>query len=548
MSNIHNYPNEAFQINDEDFYDVDYWNGAAWETRKISGLTLKTILGGLPPLAEGFIWQGDISGEAVAVPLPASVDTNIYSDSGTLTAARFVSLGGFTLFFSDTEGTTKFTGGNILDIQANAGQEALIRLLAGNGENRGLEFTDQGDNRWKFIAADLEAGANSGTNFKIERYDDAGVLISVPFHIDRATGAITFNEEYNFPVADGNANEVLTTDGLGNLTFQPAAVAIQDLADVIGVDANTGLIDIIVNTVASGIWKMQTDNIDPTKQIALLFVDGGAGNDCIKITQENAADRLGGFGIWDQIANLQGFYINANDFFQTQITSNGYQFVVGGAATGQFLISHELTFKIGGIGTANDISLTMPIATADRFQTFQDKDGEIALKSDTQEKFIHHSYAYDMSLAAGYLWNTVNVAAASLTSFNESYRAIQFAGVGGADGCFINATLPSYYPSNTTVKVTINFTTDGTGGDVRFYMGLQKPNGANYGDDTTTEWKFFTFTANAGLPTGSNTLLFNGTGLTALLPISVKVFRDPGDVNDTYNGDAFVTNLLIEIV
>ena len=73
MSNIHNYPSEAFKINDEDFYDVDYWNGVAWETRKISGLTLKKGLTGLGnnfastqwgaialnvPLADGIIANG----------------------------------------------------------------------------------------------------------------------------------------------------------------------------------------------------------------------------------------------------------------------------------------------------------------------------------------------------------------------------------------------------------------------------------------------------------------------------------------------------------
>jgi len=43
---IHEYANEAFQINDEDFYDVDYWNGASYESRKISGATLKSELSG----------------------------------------------------------------------------------------------------------------------------------------------------------------------------------------------------------------------------------------------------------------------------------------------------------------------------------------------------------------------------------------------------------------------------------------------------------------------------------------------------------------------
>jgi hypothetical protein len=41
---INQYANEAFQINDEDFYDVDFWTGTAFESRKISGATLKSIL------------------------------------------------------------------------------------------------------------------------------------------------------------------------------------------------------------------------------------------------------------------------------------------------------------------------------------------------------------------------------------------------------------------------------------------------------------------------------------------------------------------------
>ena len=40
------------------------------------------------------------------------------------------------------------------------------------------------------------------------------------FEIAAATGAITFNEAYTFPVADGGANEVLTTNGAGVVSWQ----------------------------------------------------------------------------------------------------------------------------------------------------------------------------------------------------------------------------------------------------------------------------------------------------------------------------------------
>ena len=197
MSNINNYPLEAFQINDEDFYDVDYWNGLAFETRKISGATLKAVIG--------------------------AAASNIYNSDGALLGNRFLSLDTFDLFISDLAGSTKFDGGNLIEVKANSGEEALIKLLAGNGEKRGISFLDQNSDRWEFIAEGLESGANSGTNFIIYRYDDAGILLGKSFEINRASGAIRFNDEYTFPIADGNPGESLQTDGAGNLSFQPSA-------------------------------------------------------------------------------------------------------------------------------------------------------------------------------------------------------------------------------------------------------------------------------------------------------------------------------------
>ena len=37
-----------------------------------------------------------------------------------------------------------------------------------------------------------------------------------------SNGAIQFNNAYTFPTADGNANEILQTDGAGNITFAAA--------------------------------------------------------------------------------------------------------------------------------------------------------------------------------------------------------------------------------------------------------------------------------------------------------------------------------------
>lgn len=102
---IHEYANEAFQINDEDFYDVDYWNGASYESRKISGATLKAELSG---------GSGGRFGIA---------DTNgVYTYYTTLTAAMTAAVSGQTIeVFADyTEtGATEITIKNGVNINGN---------------------------------------------------------------------------------------------------------------------------------------------------------------------------------------------------------------------------------------------------------------------------------------------------------------------------------------------------------------------------------------------------------------------------------------------
>lgn len=69
----------------------------------------------------------------------------------------------------------------------------LDKSLSGNtsqiiGQTGGL-------NRWAIVMGDAtpESGGNAGSNFKIERFTDAGVLIDSPIAINRATGQVSIN-------------------------------------------------------------------------------------------------------------------------------------------------------------------------------------------------------------------------------------------------------------------------------------------------------------------------------------------------------------------
>jgi hypothetical protein len=61
---------------------------------------------------------------------------------------------------------------------------------------------------------------------------DANTPSKVQFKIDgNDSGAITFNNAYKFPTSDGSANQVLQTDGSGQLSFVAVATTLQAVTD-----------------------------------------------------------------------------------------------------------------------------------------------------------------------------------------------------------------------------------------------------------------------------------------------------------------------------
>ena len=61
--NINGYPLERFTIGDDDYFDIDYFNGSGYETAKVKGSVIKALVGTL---------------------------TNIYNSDDTLTGNRVV--------------------------------------------------------------------------------------------------------------------------------------------------------------------------------------------------------------------------------------------------------------------------------------------------------------------------------------------------------------------------------------------------------------------------------------------------------------------------
>ena len=148
--------------------------------------------------------------------------------------------------------------------------------------------------------------------------------------------SIIVNGQYGFPMFDGAAGEVLTTDGFGNITWQPASGADGDWipsgSDLL--NGNPGNVIVGGNTIDQGNFIVQKEwsssNINPIAE----FRTFGAANSAAPISFRNSNGNL----------------------FNIGITSNGNFAFNGGANIGS--ASDEITFRpdgrVGiGIGSPN---------------------------------------------------------------------------------------------------------------------------------------------------------------------------------------------------
>lgn len=537
MSQINQYPLEATVINDEDWYDVDFWNGLAYESRKISGANLKAILSGAEAL-------DDLTDVETGLPL-----TPTNADDGRV-------------LYYDID-TNKWISDDIANI-ANVVKDC--KTTTGNTIPKGTPVALTGFDNDLLVVEPADASDPNlmpAIGVAAETIDDTNAKKLVSFGKIQGVDTSAF--------IDGDILYVAIGGGFTTTRPTGATTEIQRVATVLKSDNPGGQLKVFNTSRSAGLPNLSTGKIwvgdadgYPTEQFVPVNTDTNIGNSDLTLSNPRLLLTAGNNFIIQDNGSTDGHRIELTNFLAKLAwdlsLAAGDQNSVYCAATLICIEAANATipvkvvtdlFSLGNKTSGHEAGINTNLLTVDRDYELPDQSGTIALLSDittAAEKFIHQSYAYDMSPAAAYTWNGLTVGATAITTLNESYRAQDFVGTGQPDGCFINFTLPTYYPANTDIKVTVNFSTNGTGGDVRFYIGLQSPNAANLGTDADTEWKNFTFTATAGLPAGKNTLIFSGAGLLASLPMALKIYRDPGDAADTYGGDAFITNLEIEIV
>lgn len=97
---------------------------------------------------------------------------------------------------ADTIGIGTTAGAEKLHIDGGA-STTRVKIDADNGVSRILSFRTDDVQRWALRVDGVESGSNSGADFQIRRYNDAGTFVDAPIAINRATGNITTSQNLN---------------------------------------------------------------------------------------------------------------------------------------------------------------------------------------------------------------------------------------------------------------------------------------------------------------------------------------------------------------
>lgn len=214
MAQIHNYQNEALTFGDDDFYDIDFYTGSGYETKKIKGSTIKT---------------------AIANSVPAPNVKTLYSSDDSLASNRIVKGSAGTHFLQLSE-------------------MAHFHVDVQGSKTDCVKFTVPTTDSFKsFVIVD---SATSDPMFSVEN------------------GYVIINNQYKLPLTDGNAGQILSTDGAGNAqwidapqtgvtsvnTFQ-GAVTIQGSGNTTVTSPQSGVIDISSSGGQSGNTIYSSDDV-----------------------------------------------------------------------------------------------------------------------------------------------------------------------------------------------------------------------------------------------------------------------------------------------
>lgn len=207
---INQYPLESLTFQDNDFYDIDFWTGSGYQTKKILGSTIKA--GILAAVENIYNADGSLNGNR-------SVDLD-----GNIISFNSANAGEFNVLVSDSSTSTSTFNQSIAQIYLaivdilTAGKNVAFDI---NTTNTQLVLNDGAGN-----SSSLQiSGVGSALNFSdgISNY-----------RVEANENGVVINTSYTLPNTDGTNGQVMTTNGAGVVSWQDGTTTIVSWGDIVG--------------------------------------------------------------------------------------------------------------------------------------------------------------------------------------------------------------------------------------------------------------------------------------------------------------------------
>ena len=421
---INQYPLERLTFGDDDYYDIDYWNGSAFETAKIKGSVIKAaIQAGISSAnimdTDSLVLAGDFTHDLN--------ENNLVLDDGSfrITNGSLGVLGAFNathdgatgqdistfissngnpvLIANNTDeavaiGTTGPAGGAILDISSSSKALLIPRLTTTQRDNittpiESMLIYNSTTNQFEFRTSGGTWGALGGGGDSIYTADDSLTgnrtvdLLdnTLTFDANERPGlTTTFNGRTAFisnRPTTGEANILEVQDSLNNRIFEvrqnnSVHINAQGTGDVvIGEDAQIGTEDISLQ----GETFIQGTGTTTGTTLALYDADSPSPNKTWEWLDNGTMKGYNGAKIQDALllpsvqeaANSATFTINADEQSDGVLTAMSASTTIA-APTGTPVQSQDLVFRFKDNGTARSllwnaifrvIGVTLPTTT-----------------------------------------------------------------------------------------------------------------------------------------------------------------------------------------
>jgi len=207
---INQYPLESLTFQDNDFYDIDFWTGSGYQTKKILGSTIKA--GILAAVENIYNADGSLNGNR-------SVDLD-----GNIISFNSANAGEFNVLVSDSSTSTSTFNQSIAQIYL-----AIVDILTA-GKNVAFDINTTN------TQLVLNDGAGNSSSLQISGFGSAlnfsdGIT---NYRVEANENGVVINTSYTLPATDGTNGQVMTTDGAGVVSWQDSATTIISWGDITG--------------------------------------------------------------------------------------------------------------------------------------------------------------------------------------------------------------------------------------------------------------------------------------------------------------------------